>query len=140
MRQFCPRTTRSDYSLYQRAGIRAARKLGAATFTRFFCAYTWTARRLPDMSIRLPTVIAIGAASLVSVVALAQPLTCTSESPDVVCTEQGAVRGITEGRTLAFKGIPYAQPPVGPLRGKAPLPAANWVGVRNGGRYGAMCP
>jgi para-nitrobenzyl esterase len=63
-----------------------------------------------------------------------------SESPDVVCTEQGAVRGIVEGRTLAFKGIPYAQPPVGPLRWKAPLPAANWVGVRDGGRYGAKCP
>jgi para-nitrobenzyl esterase len=92
------------------------------------------------MSIRLPTLTAIGAASLVSVVALAQPLKCTSESPDVVCTEQGAVRGIAEERTLAFKGVPYAQPPVGSLRWKAPLPAANWEGVRDGGRYGAMCP
>jgi Carboxylesterase family len=92
------------------------------------------------MSIRLPTLTAIGAASLVSVVALAQPLKCTPESPDVVCTEQGAVRGIAEERTLAFKGVPYAQPPVGSLRWKAPLPAANWEGVRDGGRYGAMCP
>ena len=88
------------------------------------------------MSIRLPTIIAIGAASLVPVVALAQPPACTSEGPDVVCTD----RGIVEGHTLAFKGIPYAQPPVGPLRWKAPLPAANWEGVRDGGRYGAMCP
>jgi hypothetical protein len=52
------------------------------------------------MSIRLP-VIAICAASLFSVVASAQPLTCASESPDVVCTEQGAVRGVPEGRTLS---------------------------------------
>ena len=92
------------------------------------------------MSIRLSTIIAIGAASLVAVVALAHPPACTSEGPDVVCTDRGAVRGIVEGHTLAFKGIPYAQPPVGPLRWKAPLPAANWEGVRDGGRYGAMCP
>ena len=92
------------------------------------------------MSVRLLMIIAIGAASLVSVVALAQPLPCTSDNPDVVCTEHGAVRGIAEGRTLAFKGIPYAQPPVGPLRWKAPLPAASWAGVRDGGRYGSMCP
>ena len=72
--------------------------------------------------------------------ASAQPLTCASESPDVVCTEQGAVRGVAEGRTLAFKGIPYAQAPVGPLRWKPPVPAAHWDGVRDGGRYGAMCP
>ena len=96
-------------------------------------------KEIPIMSIRLP-VIAISAASLFSVVASAQPLTCAPESPDVVCTGQGAVRGVAEGRTLAFKGIPYAQAPVGPLRWKPPVPAARWEGVRDGSRYGAMCP
>jgi para-nitrobenzyl esterase len=90
------------------------------------------------MSIR-PSIIAMGALSLFSVVTSAQPLTCAFEGPDVVCTEQGAMRGAAEGRTLAFKGIPYAQAPVGPLRWKPPVQAARWDGVRDGSRYGAMC-
>jgi para-nitrobenzyl esterase len=72
------------------------------------------------MSSRLP-VVAMCAACLFSVVASAQPLTCASESPDVVCTEQGAVRGVAEGRTLAFNGIRYAQASVGQLRWKPPV-------------------
>src|SRR5258706_5326321 len=84
--------------------------------------------------------IAICAATLVSLTAPAQPVTCASESPDVVCAEQGAVRGVAEGRTLAFKGLSYAQPPVGPVRWKPPAPAPKWDGVRDGGRYGSRCP
>jgi para-nitrobenzyl esterase len=61
-------------------------------------------------------------------------------SADVVCTEQGAVRGVVEGGTLAFKGIPYAQPPVGQLRWKPPQAAAHWQGIREGNQYSAICP
>ena len=71
--------------------------------------------------------------------AAAQPASCVA-SADVVCTEHGAVRGVIEGDTLAFKGIPYGQPPVGPLRWKPPAAATAWDGVRDGSRYGAMCP
>ena len=56
------------------------------------------------MSIHLSNIIAIGAAGFVSVAALAQPLACTSESPDVACTEQGAVRGIVEGSHARLQG------------------------------------
>jgi para-nitrobenzyl esterase len=59
---------------------------------------------------------------------------------DIACTEQGAVRGTVEGDTLAFKGIPYAAPPVGSLRWKPPQPAARWDGVRDASRLGSMCP
>lgn len=59
---------------------------------------------------------------------------------DVVCTSDGAVRGAAEGDTIAFKGIPYAQPPVGGLRWRAPQPAQPWQGVRDGSRFGAVCP
>ena len=83
------------------------------------------------MRIRLPT-FAILAASFFLAVASAQPLTCTPESLDVVCAERGAVRGVTEGRTFAFKGIPYAQAPVGPLRWKPPVPPSRWDDVRDG--------
>lgn len=45
-----------------------------------------------------------------------------------------------EGEYYSFKGIPYAQPPIGPLRFKAPLPAQKWKGVRNATRHGPICP
>src|SRR5712671_1675809 len=41
---------------------------------------------------------------------------------------------------LAFKGIPYARPPVGPLRWKPTEAAEGWSGVRDGSRFGAICP
>jgi len=41
---------------------------------------------------------------------------------------------------VAFKGIPYARPPVGPLRWKPPQAAEAWSGVRDGSRFGAICP
>ncbi len=47
-------------------------------------------------------------------------------------TENGTVRGIqgTDARITVFKGIPFAAPPVGDLRWRAPKPAADWTGVR----------
>jgi len=39
-----------------------------------------------------------------------------------------------------FLGIPYAAPPVGPLRWRPPQPAAHWRGVRSATRFGPHCP
>nr|AJP62544.1 carboxylesterase [Oxya chinensis] len=39
-----------------------------------------------------------------------------------------------------FQGIPYAAPPVGPLRFKPPQPAAGWIGLRDATREGNMAP
>ena len=47
---------------------------------------------------------------------------------------KGAVSGVRE-----FRGIPYAAPPVGPLRWKAPQPAASWTGVRKSDQFGNRC-
>jgi para-nitrobenzyl esterase len=65
---------------------------------------------------------------------------CLEIDPDIACTEQGAVRGVAEGEMLAFKGIPYARPPIGALRWRPPEAAERWEGVRDGSRYGSMCP
>jgi para-nitrobenzyl esterase len=65
---------------------------------------------------------------------------CVETSPDIACTEQDAIRGVVEGEMLGFKGIPYAQPPVGALRWRPPEPGERWEGVRDGSRYGSMCP
>jgi para-nitrobenzyl esterase len=58
-----------------------------------------------------------------------------------VKTEQGKVRGktINDGKVKAFMGLPYAAPPVGDLRWKAPEPAAKWKGERDATKYGAHC-
>src|SRR5690349_15433645 len=47
-----------------------------------------------------------------------------------VITDRGAVTGAESGETWAWKGIPFAAPPVGELRWKPPQPAACWKGER----------
>ena len=58
-----------------------------------------------------------------------------------VKTEQGKVDGktINDGKVRAFLGLPYAAPPVGDLRWKAPQPVAKWKGERDATKYGAHC-
>ena len=58
----------------------------------------------------------------------------------VVRTDLGAVRGVALGRGAAFRGIPFAAPPVGDLRWKEARPAAAWPGIRPAKSFGALCP
>jgi para-nitrobenzyl esterase len=58
----------------------------------------------------------------------------------IVATADGKLRGQEAGTTDEFLGIPYAAPPVGPLRWRAPQPAAPWAGVRPATRFGPHCP
>ncbi len=44
------------------------------------------------------------------------------------------------GDVRAFKGIPYAAPPIGPRRWRPPAPVADWDGVRACTAFGASCP
>ena len=50
--------------------------------------------------------------------------------PLTVKTEQGKAHGktINDGKVNAFLGLPYAAPPVGDVRWKAPEPPAKWTG------------
>jgi len=53
----------------------------------------------------------------------------------------GALRGVrAEDGTVAFRGIPYARPPVGELRLRPPEPPSAWSDVRDAGAFGAACP
>jgi para-nitrobenzyl esterase len=56
---------------------------------------------------------------------------------DQVKTANGVVEGVTEaGGIRAFRGIPFAAPPVGDLRWKPPQPVKDWEGVRRADRFG----
>ncbi|WP_062650695.1 carboxylesterase/lipase family protein [Streptomyces maremycinicus] len=57
----------------------------------------------------------------------------------VVRTDQGRVRGLSHGSYTTFDGIPYAAPPTGPLRWRAPAPPAAWRGVRDATRPAERC-
>ena len=61
--------------------------------------------------------------------------------PAAVKTEGGLVSGAPsgDGSVTAFKGIPFAAPPVGDLRWKPPQRAKPWTGVRNAQAYAPVC-
>lgn len=58
----------------------------------------------------------------------------------VVQTENGMVRGLAGNNTRVsvFKGIPFAAPPVGKNRWRAPQPAADWEGIRDAYQFGPI--
>ena len=47
----------------------------------------------------------------------------------IIETKSGKVEGYPENGMIAFKGIPFAEAPVGKLRFKPPVPAAPWNGI-----------
>ncbi|MVT09125.1 carboxylesterase/lipase family protein [Chitinophaga tropicalis] len=61
-----------------------------------------------------------------------------SADPLVVKTVNGSLKGTKSPVTgvKSFKGIPYAKPPVGDLRWKAPQPVENWTGIKAADRFG----
>jgi carboxylesterase type B len=57
----------------------------------------------------------------------------------IVGTNRGLVEGKYSEDTDQFLGVPYAAPPVGALRWKAPRPAPRWRGIRQATAYGSRC-
>jgi para-nitrobenzyl esterase len=56
--------------------------------------------------------------------------------PPIVETRSGKIRGTREDGLRVFRGIPFAKPPLGPLRFRAPEPPEPWSGVREATRFG----
>src|SRR5581483_4748329 len=63
----------------------------------------------------------------------------TAHADPVVRTKQGLVQGFVSGAVEQFRGVPYATPPLGELRWRAPLPAQPWSGVRPATSFAAPC-
>jgi para-nitrobenzyl esterase len=70
--------------------------------------------------------------------AVAHPSLLDAASPEIVAPA-GTVRGRAVGDILAFKGIPYAAPPVGQNRWRPPVSPPAWSGVRDAGAFGPAC-
>lgn len=54
-----------------------------------------------------------------------------SLSPPLAATRHGVLLGETDGNVHIWRGIPFAAPPLGPLRWRAPQPVTPWAGVRH---------
>ena len=57
----------------------------------------------------------------------------------VIKTDGGQLRGAMDGGAVKYLGIPYAAPPIGNLRWKAPQPPARWEAVRDATVFGNRC-
>lgn len=79
---------------------------------------------------------------LVSLIAAIFLMTAPQSPPDALpqaTVAQGVLSGRRGDGVESFKGVPYARPPVGALRWRAPRPAEAWSGVRDAGEVGAIC-
>jgi para-nitrobenzyl esterase len=65
----------------------------------------------------------------------------TALAQDRVKTANGVIEStaVPKDGVRRFKGIPFAQPPVGDLRWREPQPVKNWTGVRNADEFGSAC-
>ena len=71
--------------------------------------------------------------------ALATSVTSLMAALPVIRIESGLVQGIQTGDAIVYRSIPYASPPIGELRWKAPQPPPSWTGVRQTGVFGPVC-
>ncbi|HEY3815366.1 MAG TPA: carboxylesterase family protein [Caulobacteraceae bacterium] len=71
---------------------------------------------------------------LVALIALA-----ASPASALVRTTAGAVEGVRDGALEVYKGVPFAAPPIGPLRWREPQPVAAWDGVRSATAFAPAC-
>lgn len=77
--------------------------------------------------------------ALVAVIAIGPGSALAQTAGPVARTESGSVRGQVEQGIASWKGVPFAAPPVGPLRWRAPQPTAKWAGIKQTTAYGHDC-
>lgn len=68
-----------------------------------------------------------------------RPATAQPTGDLLVQTTSGTLRGVATSDAIAFRGIPYARPPVGELRWQPPQAPLSWSGVRDAQQPGSAC-
>src|SRR5579871_159730 len=84
------------------------------------------------------------AATVVTAALLSVTVACRLAAPSgantaIVHTRSGAVRGSNQDNLTVFKGVPFAQPPLGVLRWQPPRDPLPWQGIRDAVRDSASC-
>jgi para-nitrobenzyl esterase len=69
---------------------------------------------------------------------LALPAIALAQSPTVI-TESGALSGVGKNGLSIYMGVPFAAPPLGDLRWRAPAPVAPWTGTRKADAFAPAC-
>ena len=72
------------------------------------------------------------------ILGVAANLPAQTAPPAPVRVAGGLVQGTAEDGLAVYRGIPFAAPPIGDLRWRAPQPAAKWDGVRSAAQFGPM--
>ncbi|WP_374609408.1 carboxylesterase/lipase family protein [Thermomonas sp.] len=84
--------------------------------------------------------IALALAGWIALPGIGGAATPASKAPSVrIQTASGMVEGVRDDGLAMFKGLPYAAPPIGDLRWRAPQPAKPWQGVRKADAFGKAC-
>jgi para-nitrobenzyl esterase len=78
--------------------------------------------------------------AIAAIVGLPAAAVAAGDAPRRVTLDSGQIAGTAAPDLLVFRGIPYAAPPVGALRWKAPQAPLRWSGVRAAAAFGAACP
>jgi len=86
------------------------------------------------------SLIGLCLATLLLVWGPAAPAAAEKSARPIATLETGQIVGAEVGGVQAFRGIPYAAPPIGASRWAPPQLAAGWTGVRDATEHGAACP
>jgi para-nitrobenzyl esterase len=87
----------------------------------------------------IPACILCLGQALIPAISAQAPAKVAGSDP-IASISAGQLRGsLTADGVAVFKNIPFAQPPVGELRWREPLPAKGWTGVRDATAFGPMC-
>ena len=83
----------------------------------------------------------MGMTRLLAIVGAALAVTTASaaEPPAPIRTDAGLLQGVHEDDLVVYRGVPFAAPPVGDLRWKAPRPVKPWSGARRADALGPAC-
>jgi para-nitrobenzyl esterase len=96
-------------------------------------------KNIQRLALPLSAVFGLAALTFKLSAAVTPAVAPAPDEPPKVRVESGVLAGVAEGGVRIFRGIPFAAPPVGPLRWKAPQPPVPWSGERKATEPGPAC-
>jgi para-nitrobenzyl esterase len=88
---------------------------------------------------RICALVVAAALLLAGAAAFAQSAPSPATSGPIIKVKQGQVQGVVTDGVDVYKGLPFAAPPIGDLRWRAPKAASKWSGVRAATTFSSTC-